>query len=84
VTIDKQLTKDAKFSIYGSIITAYLIPDIKIDIAASSRNRQVKSDFVLDERVNKMSNLEELMNAVGQKLILKPPLASLRSKNLIT
>ncbi len=43
VTVDKQLTEDAKLSTSGGSITAYLIPDIQIDLVASTNGGRVKS-----------------------------------------
>jgi hypothetical protein len=36
VIMDKQLTKDAKLTTSGGSITAYLIPDVQVDINAST------------------------------------------------
>lgn len=40
VTMDKQLTKDAKLTTSGGSITAYLIPDVQVDINASTSGEQ--------------------------------------------
>jgi len=79
VTIDKQLTKDAKLTTSGGSITAYLISDIQVDIYASTSGGRVKSDFEIDGKVKKMS-VKGSINGGGPKLILKTSGGSIKIK----
>jgi hypothetical protein len=79
VTIDKQLTKDAKLTTSGGSITAYLMSDIQIDIYASTSGGRVKSDFEIDGRVKKMS-VKGSINGGGPKLTLKTSGGSIKIK----
>ena len=81
VTIDKQLTKDAKLTTSGGSITAYLIPDIHIDIHASTSGGRVKSDFEIDGKVKKMS-VRGSINGGGPKLTLKTSGGSIKIKEI--
>jgi hypothetical protein len=81
VTIDKQLTEDAKLTTSGGSITAYLIPDIKVDIEASTSGGRVKSDFEINGKVKKMS-LRGSINGGGHKLILKTSGGSIKIKEI--
>ena len=81
VTIDKQLTEDAKLTTSGGSITAYLIPDIQIDIQASTSGGRVKSDFDIDGKVKKMS-VRGSINGGGPKLTLKTSGGSIKIKEI--
>lgn len=81
VTIDKQLTEDAKLSTSGGSITAYLISDIQLDINASTSGGRVKSDFDIDGRVKKMS-VKGSINGGGPKLTLKTSGGSIKIKEM--
>jgi hypothetical protein len=70
VTINKQLTEDAKLTTSGGSINAYLLSDIQIDIDASTSGGQVKSDFKIEGKVKKRS-IRGSINAGGPKLTLK-------------
>ncbi|MBL4630231.1 MAG: DUF4097 family beta strand repeat protein [Paraglaciecola sp.] len=81
VTVDKQLTQDAKLTTSGGSITAYLIPDIRLDISASTSGGRVKSDFEIDGKVKKMS-VRGSINGGGPKLTLKTSGGSIKIKEI--
>ena len=81
VTIDKQLSEDAKLTTSGGSITAYLIADIQLDINASTSGGRVKSDFEIDGRVKKMS-VRGSINGGGPKLTLKTSGGSIKIKEI--
>lgn len=81
VTVDKQLTEDAKLTTSGGSITAYLISDIQLDINASTSGGRVKSDFEIDGRVKKMS-VKGSINGGGPKLTLKTSGGSIKIKEI--
>jgi hypothetical protein len=81
VTIDKQLTKDAKLTTSGGSITAYLISDIQLDIYASTSGGRVKSDFEVDGKVKKMS-VKGSINGGGPKLTLKTSGGGIKIKEI--
>ena len=81
VTIDKQLTEDAKLTTSGGSITAYLTSDIQLDINASTSGGRVKSDFDIDGRVKKMS-VKGSINGGGPKLTLKTSGGSIKIKEM--
>ena len=81
ITIDKQLTEDAKLTTSGGSITAYLVPDIQVDINASTSGGRVKSDFNIDGKVNKMS-VRGTINGGGPKLTLKTSGGSIEIKQI--
>jgi len=81
VTINKQLTEDAKLTTSGGSITAYLIPNIQTDIHASTSGGRVKSDFEIDGKVKKMS-VRGSINGGGPKLILKTSGGSIKIKEI--
>jgi len=81
ITIDKQLTEDAKLTTSGGSITAYLVPDIQVDINASTSGGRVKSEFNIDGKVNKMS-VRGTINGGGPKLTLKTSGGSIKIKQL--
>ncbi len=81
VTIDKQLTEDAKLTTSGGSITAYLIPDIQIDINASTSGGRVRSNFEIDGKVKKMS-VRGSINGGGPKLTLKTSGGSIKIKEI--
>jgi hypothetical protein len=81
VTINKQLTENAKLTTSGGSITAYLIPDIQIDINASTSGGRVKSDFKIDGRIKKRS-VKGSINGGGPKLILRTSGGSIKIKEI--
>ncbi len=81
VTLDKQITENAKLTTSGGSITAYLIPNIKLDIYASTSGGRVKSDFLIDGKVKKMS-VRGLINGGGPKLTLKTSGGSIKIKQI--
>jgi len=81
ITTDKQLTEDAKLTTSGGSITAYLVPDIQVDINASTSGGRVKSEFNIDGKVNKMS-VRGTINGGGPKLTLKTSGGSIKIKQL--
>lgn len=81
VTVDKQLSQDAKLSTSGGSITAYLIPNIQVELAASTSGGRVKSEFEVDGRVKKQS-IRGSINGGGPKLTLKTSGGSVRIKSL--
>lgn len=81
VTIDKQLTDDAKLTTSGGSITAYIIPDIQTEINASTSGGRVTSDFKIDGKIKKMS-VRGSINGGGPKLILKTSGGSIRIKHI--
>jgi hypothetical protein len=81
VTVDKQLSEDARLTTSGGSITAYLIEDIQIDIDASTSGGRVKSDFTIDGRIKKQS-VKGSINGGGPKLTLRTSGGSVRIKSL--
>jgi hypothetical protein len=81
VTIDKQPTEDAKLTTSGGSITAYLIPDVQLNISASTSGGRVKSDFEIAGKVKKMS-VRGSINGGGPKLILKTSGGSIKIKEI--
>jgi hypothetical protein len=81
VTIDKQLTEDAKLTTSGGSITAYLMEDIQIELNASTSGGRVKSDFEVNGRVKKQS-IKGDINGGGPKLTLKTSGGSVRIKTI--
>lgn len=81
ITIDKQLTEDAKLTTSGGSITAYLMANIQADIYASTSGGKVKSDFDIDGKVKKMS-MKGKINGGGPKLTLKTSGGSIKIKEL--
>jgi hypothetical protein len=49
--IDKQPTEVAKITMSEGLITAYLIPNIQVNMNISTTRRQVKIDFEMNEKV---------------------------------
>jgi hypothetical protein len=49
--IDKQPTEVAKITMSEGLITAYLIPNIQVNMNTSTTRRQVKIDFEMNEKV---------------------------------
>ena len=81
LSINKQLTKDAKLTTSGGSITAYLIHDIQLDINASTSGGRVKSDFEINGKVKKMS-VKGTINGGGPKLTLKTSGGSIKIKEI--
>jgi DUF4097 and DUF4098 domain-containing protein YvlB len=81
VTVDKQLTEDAKLTTSGGSITAYLLADMQLDINASTSGGRVKSDFEIDGRMKKMS-VKGSINGGGPKLTLKTSGGSIKIKEI--
>ncbi|WP_339724092.1 DUF4097 family beta strand repeat-containing protein [uncultured Paraglaciecola sp.] len=81
VTIDKQLTKNAKLTTSGGSITAHLISDIHLDIYASTSGGRVKSDFEIDGKLKKRS-VKGSINGGGPKLTLKTSGGSIKIKEI--
>lgn len=81
VSINKQLTQDAKLTTSGGSITAYLIPNIQLDINASTSGGRVKSDFQIDGKVKKMA-VRGSINGGGPKLTLKTSGGSIKIKEI--
>jgi hypothetical protein len=81
VTIEKQPTKDAKFSTSGGSITAKLKSDIKISIDASTSGGRVSTDFTVDGKIRDNSIRGEI-NGGGPKLTLSTSGGSVRVRSL--
>ena len=81
ITIDKQLTEDAKLTTSGGSITAYLFSDIQLDINASTSGGRVKSDFDINGKVKKMA-IRGSINGGGPKLTLKTSGGSIKIKEI--
>ena len=81
ISIDKQLTEDAKLITSGGSITAYLMSDIQLDIQASTSGGRVKSEFDIDGIVKKIS-VKGSINGGGPKLTLKTSGGSIRIKEI--
>lgn len=81
VTIDKQLTEDAKLTTSGGSITAYLMSDIQLDISATTSGGRVKSDFDIQGSVKKMA-VKGSINGGGPKLTLNTSGGSIKIKEI--
>ena len=81
VTFANQLTEDAELDTSGGSITAYLIPDIKVDINASTSGGRVKSQFDVDGRIKKHS-VRGKINGGGPTLKLHTSGGSIKIRSL--
>jgi hypothetical protein len=81
ITVNKQLTEDAKLTTSGGSITAYLMEKIQIELDASTSGGRVKSDFSVAGRVKKHS-VKGLINGGGPKLTLTTSGGGVRIKSL--
>lgn len=81
VTFANQLTEDAELNTSGGSITAYLVPDIKVDINASTSGGRVKSQFDVDGRIKKQS-IRGSINGGGPQLRLHTSGGSIKIRSL--
>ncbi|MEP1448399.1 MAG: DUF4097 family beta strand repeat-containing protein [Paraglaciecola sp.] len=81
VSIDKQLTKDAKLTTSGGSISAYLDSDIQVNIDAKTSGGRVKSDFKINGMLKKM-HVRGSINGGGPNLTLKTSGGSIKIKKI--
>jgi len=81
VKMSQQPTKNSRLTTSGGSVSAYLLPSIAVDLAASTSGGRVYSDFSVNGSVKK-TEIKGEVNGGGPKLVLKTSGGSVKIKTL--